>query len=383
MNKPQLLAGFAVKVLMGLLYGYIFLNYYNGDDTWKFFRQSLVETDLLLNDTRVFFTNEFTPANALATGKSMGEVIVIYLNELQYVLLVKSMAIMNLVTQGNYYVNVVLFNAIVFWGHYWLFKMMSEIFPAKRQLYFLIIFFFLPSVFWLSGFRADGLVFFFLSLLLYNLMKKNGSGFKRWLLVIIGFAGVLICRPQLALLTGLASLGYYGHSRFGKPIMAYGTVYLISLLVFFLPAGNISGIFAQKQNEFATLKGTKFRLDNLDGSPATYLSVLPQAAGNTFFRPLPWEAEGFLQLMASAEVIVFWIIIIASVFNRHAYWKIRLFQPVTFMLLATGITTYLFIGYLVPFPGAIVRYKAIPEIMVLCSIISIAKWNEETNYNKL
>ena len=146
MNKPQLLAGFAVKALLGLLYGYVFLNYYNGDDTWELFRLSLAETDLLLNNPRLFFTNEFTPANAIATGNSIGEVIAIYLNELQYVLLVKSMAVINLITRGHYYVNVVVFNAIVFFGHYWLFKLMADLFPAKKQLYFTIIFFFLPAV---------------------------------------------------------------------------------------------------------------------------------------------------------------------------------------------------------------------------------------------
>src|SRR6476660_8298771 len=98
MNKPLLLAGFAVKVLLGLLYGYIFLHYYNGDDTWKLFRASLAETELLLNNPGLFFTNEFTPANALETGRNAFEVISIYLNDLQYVLVVKSMAAMNIVT---------------------------------------------------------------------------------------------------------------------------------------------------------------------------------------------------------------------------------------------------------------------------------------------
>ena len=109
---------------------------------------------------------------------------------------------------------------------------MADLFPAKKQLYFTIIFFFLPAVFWLSGFRVDGLVFFFLSLLLYNLLKKNNPGLKKAILVVIGFAGVLICRPQIALLTGLAFLGYCGQTRFGRPALVYGTLYLISLFVF-------------------------------------------------------------------------------------------------------------------------------------------------------
>src|SRR5678815_2269447 len=116
---------------------------------------------------------------------------------------------------------------------------------------------------------------------------RHNSNFKRWLFVAIGFLGIVICRPQVAVFTGLVTIGYYAQIRWGKPILAYGTVYLIAILLFFLPAGNISGKIAVKQNEFSKLKGTKFRLDNLDGSPASYMKVLPQAAGNTFLRPLP------------------------------------------------------------------------------------------------
>jgi hypothetical protein len=382
MNKPLLLAAFAVKVILGLLYGYIFLHFYNGDDTWKFFRASLAETELLLNNPRLFFINEFTPFNALRTGTNAYEVIAIYLNDLQYVLVVKTMAVMNLVTNGNYYFNVVLFNGIVFFGHYWLYKVLNDVFPQKKKIYFIIIFFFLPAVFWLSGIRVDGMLFFFLSMLLRGLTKGRKTAFG-WLTVGMGFAGVLICRPQVALLAAMAGIGYYLHMRFWRPGLAYGSVYLVALFIFFLPATNFSGIIAAKQNEFSNLKGTKFRLDKLEGSPVSYLKVLPQAAGNTFLRPVPWETKGILQLMASAEVVVFWIIIIASVVYRHSFWRVRLFQPVVFMLFVLGITTYIFIGYIVPFPGAIVRYKAIPELLILCSMASITTWGEKKNYNKI
>jgi hypothetical protein len=379
MNKPLLLAGFAVKVLLGLLYGYIFLHFYNGDDTWKHFRASLSETELLLNNPQLFFTNEFTPANALETGKNAFEVFYIYLNELQYVLLVKSMAVMNLVTNGNYYLNAVLFNAIVFFGHYWLYQLFSDPFPQKRRFYFIIIFFFLPAVFWLSGIRIDGLLFFFLSMYLRGLTMTR----RNWLMIVIGFAGVLICRAQVAVLLSMASIGYCLHMKFGRALLWYALVYLMSLLIFFLPVTRFSGIIAEKQNEFSNLKGTKFKLDKLEGTPVSYLKVLPQAAGNTFFRPAPWEAKGPLQLMASAEVVVFWLIFIASVKYRHRFWQLRMSQPVLTMLLFLGITTYIFMGYMVPFPGAIVRYKAIPELILLCWMVSLTSWGEQKHYIKL
>lgn len=382
MNKPLLLAGFAVKVLLGLLYGYIFLHFYNGDDTWKLFRASLAETELLINNPRLFFINEFTPANALQTGRDLGDIIVLYLNDLQYVIIVKSMALMNLVTKGNYYLNVILFNAIVFFGHYWLYQVLTDVFPQKKKIYGVIIFFFLPAVFWLSGIRVDGILFFFFSMLLRGMTAK-GSRYVRWMMVTIGFAGVLICRAQLAVILSMAAIGYYLHMRYGRPALVYGLVYLLTTLVFFMPLTHLSGIIAEKQNEFSMLKGTKFRLDKLEGSPAGYMRVLPQAVGNTFFRPVPWEIKGFLQLMASAEVVIFWIIVIASVIYRHSFWTIRLFHPVVFLLVVLGVTAYIFIGYIVPFPGAIVRYKAIPELLMVCGMVSLSKWGESNYYKKI
>lgn len=372
--RRYLPVAFAVKVLLGLLYGYVFLHYFNGDDTWLFFRSSINETELLLNKPAIFFTNEFTPFNALSTGSNAIEVAAIYLNELQYVLLVKTMAIFNLLTGSNYYLNVVLFNAIFFFGHYWLFKLLAETFPAKKQLYFVVIFFFLPAVFWLSGIRVDGWLFFFLSLLLYNAGSKRKRGFGKTVLIIAGFVGVVVCRPQVGALAGVALIAKFVSERVGRPVRVFAAVYLIAIAVFFMPVFRLSAMMAEKQHEFLTLKGTKFEIGNLDPSPVSYIKAFPQAAANIFFRPLPWEAKGVLQLMASVEIVAFWALIIASVIFRHRYWKIRLCQPVVLTMLALGITTYIFISYIVPFPGAFVRYKAVAELLILCSVLSISRW---------
>ena len=53
--SPRLLAAFVVKVLMGFLYGYIFLHYYNGDDTWKFFRASLSGNGIIAQQSQTIF----------------------------------------------------------------------------------------------------------------------------------------------------------------------------------------------------------------------------------------------------------------------------------------------------------------------------------------
>jgi hypothetical protein len=390
MNKPQLLAGFAVKVLMGFLYGYIFLHYYNGDDTWKFFRTSLAETQLLLNDPGTFFRNEFTPDNALRTGTTTAEVIEVYLNDLQYALIVKLMAIFNLLSQGNYYINSIFFNAIFFFGHYWLFKLMSELFPAKRRTFFIIIFFFLPSVFWLSGIRVDGWLFFFLSMLFYYACTVSKPALvKRLALMVLGAIGTLICRPQVAALAGLALAGFIIAKRSRlKPAVAALTVYLFGILLFFGTAyisrgGGLPAFVAEKQAGFLKSNGTRFHLPQLDESPLSYIQAFPSAFANTFMRPLPWEAEGWLQLMSALEVAGFWLIIVACLYRAHRFWTLRLGHPVIVTMLFFGISIYIMTGYLVPFPGAIVRYKAIAELMILVAFISVSSIGEQTDYKKL
>ena len=383
MNKPQLLVGFTVKVLLGLLYGYIYLHYYNGDDTWKFFRASLSETQLLLNNPQRFFINEFTPENALKTGITGWEVLSIYLNDLQYVLVVKTMAVFNLVSRGNYYINVIFFNAVVFFGHLWLYRLMCTVFPGRRSLYFAIIFLFLPSVFWLSGIRVDGVLFFFLSLFLYQAMGKKEKTVTRWLLMSIAFAGVVICRPQVAVFSTLMMLAYTISKKTGRSLASFFWVYALAVALFFMPLAGLTNVVADWQHKFLNLTGTKFRLDALDASTFSYLKVLPQALANTFVRPFPWEAKGLLQLMASAEVALFWIIVLLSVFRRHPYWRIRLRHPVVLSMLALGITTMIVIGYIVPFPGAIIRYKAIPELLILCAAASMSKYADSNYYKKI
>src|SRR5688572_14061896 len=112
-------AGICIKILLGALYGYIYLHYYNGDDTWRHHAYSIRETELLLSDPLQFFINEYTPAHALADGTGWKQVVQLYLADLQYALFIKSFAILNLITQGNYYANMAVFNVVVFFGHLW------------------------------------------------------------------------------------------------------------------------------------------------------------------------------------------------------------------------------------------------------------------------
>jgi hypothetical protein len=68
---------------------------------------------------------------------------------------------------------------------------------------------------------------------------------------------------------------------------------------------------------------------------------------------------------------------IIAIFFHEKKWKQIINRPLLLLLLFYGISQIIFIGYVVPFPGAIVRYKSIPEIFLMIVIVCI------TDYDKI
>lgn len=384
LSRIELIVAMGLKFLLGAAYGYIFFLYYPGDDTWVLHRVSLEQTQVLLNDPGEFFSRDFTPARAIAVGGSLMGTVRIYLAHLENVIMIKIPAALNLLTGGNYYLNMLCFNVVVFFGHYWLFMALSSNFPTQRRLYYIIIFLFLPTVFWLSGTRAEGMLLFFFGLTLRGLGKRGAAKFSgsSFAMIIAGLIGLLILRNEFALLLVVAMAGYFvAVSMRKRPLAGFLVVYAAAILIFFtsslvLPGGGFPGAVAARQNEFFQLSGTAFELDTLTASPGSFLAATPGALVNTLLRPYPWEAQGMPQLLASAETALFLIVFISCWLMRDGDWSSRLRHPLVLMLIVFASSMYLLIGYVVPFPGAIVRYRAVPELLLLCAAATAAGQNK-------
>ncbi|MCS3800182.1 hypothetical protein [Niastella sp. OAS944] len=393
-NKTQLTVtelslAFIFKVALGCLYGYIYGHFYNGDDTWTFQTHSLEELQLMLNDPVLFIT-KLGPAYTFAwQGGTFWENMGAWIHTLENNLIIKVLTIGNLFGGSNYYINVVFFNFVLFWGHYWLFKLYVQEFPQKRKQLLLLIFFFPPLVFWLSGIRGDGLVLFFLALLLVH--------FRRWLYTnnkwsvlyfVFGVFGIIIFRSQVLLLLIPALAAWYISVKFNrKPLPTFLLVFATGSLLFFAtawlsPQKNLPQVIAQRQQAFMALQGTRFPLDTLQPTLGGFTRVLPQALSHTFVRPYIWEAQGALQLMTAAAIIIFWGLTIICIIKKEIHWKAMLCKPLILFSLGFGITLYIFIGYTIPFPGAIVRYKAIPELLLLAVPVICTNWAFLQKINK-
>ena len=381
LTLPQIAATLGFKVLMGCLYGYIFLVKYNGDDTWIMHEDSLEQRDLLLSDPLLFIT-QMNPFAAFARFDTLEQNIYYYLSDLESWLLAKPFAVINIISGGNYYINIIFFCSITFWGQYWLFRIMIQRLNVAFRPLFIVVFFVPPVVFWLSGLRADGMLFLFTVLLLskYDLLlvKFSLSDLLWFLLAAVGI--VILRSPVFMLLIPVLVSWWLVVKQNRKTFLVFASVYasvmvIVLVTTIFSANRNLLTPVARRQQEFFALDGnTRFQLDTLKPRAASFVRVFPQAVENSFLRPFPWEAKGSLQYAAVLEVLLFLCLCGLVVWRRKADWYKPLGDPLVMSLIFFSISLYILVGYTVPFPGAIVRYKIIGELFLLVILTSLISW---------
>jgi hypothetical protein len=366
LSPANAVAAFAFKVLAGCLYGYVHLRYYQGDDTWAYNVESLEEYAKLVRQPLVFFA-DLWPAT-IHSSQSVSDYV---LNNLERNLTVKLLALFNLFSRGNYYVNVIFFNFLLFWGHYWLFIFIDRRFPGRRLTLLLFIFFIPTTAFWLSGMRGDGIVFLFITLLFREFSKwLSGKSAVHLLTSMLCLAGIFIFRSAVMMVLVPFLLGWGISSRpERKPLPVYLVIYFLLAVVFFTgryihPALNFPAIVIQKQEAFMALPGkTRFAMEPLSPHLWSFLKAIPSALVNVLVRPFPWEVHGVLQVITSAETIFFLLFIFLSL--PFITYRKLFSDPWTCGIVFFCLSLFLFIGLTIPFPGAIIRYKAIPELLLM------------------
>ena len=373
LSFPQILFFFACKIIAGEVYGYIFKRFYHGDDTWALNNDSILQYKRLLQSPLQFIKDVFSDTPVPENDEFHH--FASYLETLEYAIVTKTMAIFNLISQGNYYINVVFFNFLGFFGVYFFYKLLAaQLDKQHLHLAAIVLFLFPPALFWLSGIRTEGLLLLFTGILLYL--------FNRWmkekkiidaLVCLSCFGMAVILRNGFAVLIVPPLIAWWVvHAYKTRTSTTFLVTYAICIFAavagsFLLPANlNVFSIIALRQHEFMGLQGnTRFALTPLTANPLSFIKVLPESLLNTFIRPFMWEAKGLLQWFSSIENIVVLMLLIASFINIKRSENGLRNASLAWVLLVTGLCNYIVIGCIVPFPGAIVRYKIIPELFLV------------------
>ncbi|HZG26799.1 MAG TPA: hypothetical protein VEZ17_19560 [Chitinophagaceae bacterium] len=369
---------FGIKTLAGCIYGYWYSNpeRFENSDTWHFHAAALEEYRLILRDPQTFLSNLF-PNSAGSPGgifSSYG-----YWNNLKDNLVVKILSLMNLFSGGHYYVNVVLYSLFTFFGYVFYFLACRNVLKKTPSALTTAIIFFTPScIFWASGIHRDGIVFFFLGLLLWCCTKlPGGLNYRKHLPVMaLSMAGIFAFRNYLlpALVPALIAYLVIWRYKF-RPVVVYLLTAMASLLVFFsvsafFPAIDLPNGVVARKDAFDMLEGNS-RLHGITLSPTLkgFAVNLWPAIDHAVLRPYPFNAKSSMEQIAAVEIVFAWLLVLLIVVQRNkvSSQPLRSFQG---LILFFSISVLLLIGYTIPFTGAIVRYRAI-FLMLVTSVLSL------------
>lgn len=364
LGKARIRLLFLIKVAAGMLIGWIYArNTSNGGDYWTLHRYGLEEYRLLLKDPMTFFTGWLQSPYEQGWGgffASTGS----HWNDLRHTLIEKFLGILNLFTAGNYYTNTVVFDFIGFWGAVALFRTWMKIYPRDGKS-LLIGCFLLPSpLFFLSGLHKDLFIFTALCFLLYLLYQIINEKYthRRLMMLVFCFLLLLLFRNYvaIALLPGAIAFMLTVKRKAGKPA-AFGIIYGLALLLiitvhYLFPGKGPLHILVSKHEDFKALNNAHSRLTMFDltEDPVSFIRNLPAAANHAFSRPFPAEAVNPYHLAFATELVCFWILALVAIIRERK----KKMPSFSLFMICFAVTGLLFIGFIVPNAGSIIRYRS-------------------------
>lgn len=381
-DNKTVLALFLFKVATGMAVGWLSLHVYGEhNDYWDVNRESWNEYQLLLTDPAKYFTNLFTSAYPGGYGGIFSSFDSFW-NDLKGNILIKLISLFNLFSRGDYYINSLFFNFLVFFGHIALYKLFIRLYPGNKWLV-IAGSFLLPSVIYFSsGIHKDGLVFLFLSFFIYKVyqsLEEHRAGIKRSLLILGSLVMLFLIRNFIFIALVPALLAWIISAKYKwNAAITFSVAYLLTGLVLFnidLVFPNIKPleVITRRQTDYLNLgpSDTQINLAVLDPTFKSFAANAPQSLNHVLLRPYLWEVPVKPLLPLNIELFIYQALFFVFLFFRKRQ-SITGNIPFLFFALSFCLSLFFLIGYIVPALGAIVRYRSIylPFIItpLLCSI---------------
>ncbi len=382
LGRPLLVALFILKTVAAVAYAkfYALPQYIAGSDTWRFFELSKTETDWLLSNPAAFIRDIFHHGYANGSGnifKGQNS----YWNDLKSNIIIKLLAVCNVVTFKNYYADAVIFNLLFFIGPAAFYRAMAEVFPGKKWLMVCSVFLLPSFLFWCSGIHKDGLIFTCIALLIFNLNMQFKAGkplIKAAITSLVCFIMLFALRNIICLLLLPALAVWYMCLRWpGKKLIITAAVYGACVAVFFLSpylykGGNLPLYAVEKQNEFKQLQGnSQIKVRDLQPNFISFVQFLPSALDIALLRPHIAEIKNASYLPAVAELFLLWFLAGLFIIDLKSNLLGRQPAAIVVFCFCFAFSYLLLTGYTVTFSGAVVRYKSIILPLLFCPLICL------------
>ena len=230
---------FVLKVAAGVAYGYYYStipDFEVSSDSWKFFFDAKKDTQLLYQNPLRYFTSILdNPYDK--DYRHLFSSVNSYWNDLKHIYMVKIVSLFNVLSGSRYYVNVIFFSFVTFFGPIAFIRVMNDVFPGKKLLITCTTFLLPSFLFWSSGIHKDGIVFLLMSLLVYVMyfaLKEKKLGLRSVLFVGLCLLAIFPVRNHvvLACVPGLFAW-WLAEKYFKRKWVAFMLVTVIGTTAFF------------------------------------------------------------------------------------------------------------------------------------------------------
>lgn len=393
LDKKTVIGLFLCKIVAGIVIGWVSIHIYGpGNDYWDLNDEAWKEYQLLIAHPGTYFSNIFTSDYPGGYG-GMFSSFNSYWNDLKGNLLIKLVSIFNIFSRGDYYINSLFFNFIVFFGHVALYKIFSAIFKEKKLLVIIGCFLLPSTLYFSSGMHKDGIVFLMLSILIYCVymaLQQNKLTGKGLLFICISLFFLFLIRHYIFIALAPALLAWIISAKTKwKPVPVFATVYLFTGLLLFnidvvFPRIKPLDIIITRQTEFLKLPNaeTAIKLTPLTPTFKSFVSNTPEALNHLLLRPYIWELPVKSILPLSIELFICQLLLLLFIFYRGKNVG-KANGIVTYFLVFFTISIFLLIGYIVPNLGSIVRYRSIYLPLIITPLLCMINWNRLPGFNEI
>jgi hypothetical protein len=389
LSSFQLVTIFLLKVMAGIFYGWVGVYYGNMAqmvDTWSFHYDSLAEARLFRSDPVHYLSGFFSDTYGDGFGGFLGREKSWWDNlDLNFIL--KLFGLFNVASFGHYYINVIFYSFLTFFGPIAFYRVMRHVFPHKRLTLLLVVFFIPSFLYWTSGLHKEGLIFNGLALVVFVVyfgLKEKRWGLSRLLLLSVAFLLAFALRSYLALLLVPAVLTWGLAEKIKvRPLVVFTVFYTLFGAFFFLgPRLSASLAFPQavvgKQRQFSGLSGnSEVPIRKLEPTAGSFVLNAPQAISLSLMRPYVTDIRHLLSMAAALEItVLFLLLLLWMLFNFRKQPR-----PDPFLLFCFffSVSVLLIIGYTVNFLGAIVRYRSIVLPLLFVPVLAQLPWSKWLN----
>jgi hypothetical protein len=382
LSRLDCLILFSIKVTVGVLYA----NYFTTQDqivnadTWTYFIDSKLETDFLVQNPLGFVKDLFSVKYQSSGGLFSSTYS--YWNDLKANFFIKILAVLNLLSNKNYYVNLLFFNWLFLYGGLLLIKLVNEYYSIKKHWLLISIFLAPSALFWCSAVHKDGIVFTASVALIYCFIKiLNTKGKpKHYFYLAIATLVLFALRNYYLLAIFPALLAYF---LLIKLKLKSSIIFLVIVAGFFgilfvsgifKPISFIANSIVNKHDDFAALEGnSKFATPTLNASVYSLINYFPFAFKVAFLHPLVNINLGLKYFLIGFENLIYLLLIIATGI-KLLFTKAKS-NPLVLTLFSISFLLSMFIGYIVCFDAAIIRYRScfLPLLLVGCVLVLFGK----------